>query len=227
MRILMSGQIYIKREPAIVEIDPGTMGYRFEVDEDGSISLNPEVDDDLFSGEYKDYRGCTSFWISAVNENGIDMIETMPLGNTTMINFICDDGNLEVNESHTSLQFGNRIHFTSVDEMEDEFMPLTEFLAKSKYIGRKFKLNVIHPIFDSLNRGNDRTVLYATDNIILIENYNDRFGHLFEIMRSDSKEDIDCSLHEVNTTLDESYKNKALVYKKIFDYLSKNKRKEL
>lgn len=223
MRILMSGQIYIKREPTIIEIEPENIEPGFLFTKDG---LEP-LDQEFYSTvEAKDYRGCTSFWVSVVNEDGIDMVESVPKEMAQRIDFNYDGERLNVTEIPMPSQ-GARIHFSTACEMEDEFMPLTEFLAQAHFVGRKFRLKGNTPIFDAINNGNDRTVLYATDNIILIENYNYQLGHMFEIMRSDKKEELEDGLCEENTSLDESYKNKALTYAKVLDYLVKNKRKKL
>jgi len=220
MNILMSGQIYIKREPTLIELSPEDMAALGEFYDEELGDTN----DDLYV--IKDYTGCTSFWVSVIKDDGITMVESVPAGNSKMVDFICDDGHIDLTESPISVT-GSVIQFATAAEMDEVFVPLIDFLAEAKYIGRKFRMNSMHPMFDILNKGNDRTALYATNNILLLENYNEQVGHLFEIMRADSKKDIDCSLHEVDTTLDDTYKNKALVYKKVFDYILKNKRKRL
>ena len=195
MEIVMMGQIYLKKLPKSM--------YESKKDDLNSIEIvkpnayveetNPEVDYGLIDG-------CLSFWQAYGGEDGIDLVERsiMPSNNLT-------------------------IHFNNKEELEKEFMPLTEYLAKANFIGRKWRISGNDEATKHINSFTDRTVLYDGDNIMLVQNNHSQLGPMFEVMLR-GNESINQSKYicEVNE-LAEEYKDKVTTYRKVFSYLSKSR----
>lgn len=140
MEILMTGEIYLKKGPDIIKFNPTTIEdeEEFEMFIEDLKSVNaPErtIEDfirrheeelELKGKGYKDYSGCSNFWMSVIDENGIEMVEKDYVPN-----------------------LGMKRKFTSKEEVDKEFIRLRVFLENAKFVGKYFKrtgyLEINHP----------------------------------------------------------------------------------
>ena len=194
MENLMMGQIYLKRLPKSIynKVEEDLNNLEIVSDVTYSEESKPRV-------EYGLIDGCLSFWQAYSSDDGIDLIEK----------------NLDP-EKNLTLQFNTK------EEMERDFIPLAEYLAKAEFIGRRWRVPGNDEISRFINSLGEKTVLYSFDNILLVQNNHVELGPIFElIIRDPEAIEQDKCICEINE-LAEEYKDKAITYKRVYNYLSKN-----
>ena len=191
-----TGQIYLKRMPNSIYTPVEEDLEHLEIVNDNTHleKSRPEVD-------YGSIDGCLSFWQAYGDENGIDLIEKSLMPSENLV-----------------------LHFNNEEEMAKEFIPLTEYLAKAKWVGRNWRLPGFYEFAEMVNSVGETTVLYEFDNISLAVENHYELGQIFKLILRDP-EAIEKSsfLCEINNEAEE-YKDKAVTYKKVYNFLSKNNR---
>lgn len=169
------------------------------------LDIDSEIEDEE-EFDYEAIRGCMSFWIATVDDSGIDMLEQKPVG------FDFD---------------AMTMHYDTKEEMEKDFISLTEFLAKAEFIGRRWRYPGFDEVANFINKNDDRTALYRTDQFLLVQNNQEFLGPMFDIMLYDNEFDLpNRTLFEKASEAD-VYKDKGYTYKAVLDYLIRNKKKKL
>ena len=166
----MSKEIYIKIEPTIGILDKEetkkllesaeSSRYNFEALESYLRSEGKNLDnflDDLFENNEgiikEDWTGCNNFWTSKEAENGIIMVEQSLTG--------------------TGIKRG----FKSKNNLDKEFISLSSFFEKGKYVGKFFRRT--KKIYDE-----DIEFLPVNRNIFALYEYE---GTILVVKRTDER----------------------------------------
>lgn len=190
-----TGDIWLKKVPTRIctEETPDFDKLEIVSDLDSLKESIPEPD-------FGTIDGCFSFWQAYGDENGVDLLERALIRSDRLI-----------------------LHFDNPEDMKKDFISFTEFLAKAKFIGRKWRIPGNGPEAEFINSLGDRTVLFGYDNVFLIHNNHSQFGPIFELMIRDpeSVEQDEC-LCEVSETAQE-FRDKASTYCKVLGFISRSK----
>ena len=219
MEILMSGEIYLKRGPRIIPNNDisNRNEERFDLLEE-DFKTDPNISPEslkrfrefreLISGsntvERKDYSGCSSFWVSIVDDDGIRMVENLsPIGDVKT--------------------------FDTKNEIDKEFIRLRVFLDQANYVGRYFKRTKPFANGSYVDRSfmhdTNSLVLYATDSILIIQRETPYFkNQKIEIISSRYLEDNN---YEFIGKINEEFKDKPKLYQLVFKQLTDKKDKTL
>lgn len=201
MSVLMNSEIYIKKdaEPFYLKEKDKDLIYDLQFD---ASKENPSPLAMAFLPKFKEfegfegkdnYSGCSDFWISYIDNNGI--------------NLTCKSS-LDI--------FKSQRQFKNKQELDKYFIKLLDFLDNSRYIGRYFKRTC--PI-----KGRDRSymwenncclVLYATDNLMLVKYYDS-----FEMISPLYLKDGNFTFYGEYT---DEYNDKPFVYQSIFKQIYRN-----
>ena len=199
MGSILMGQIYLKRMPKSIYKPVEEDLYSLEIVSDNTYSeeSKPEID-------YGSIDGCLSFWQAYGEMGTYDMIEAGLILNSRLT-----------------------IHYDSKERMDKDFISLTEYLGRAKFIGRRWRVPGNDENTKFINSLGERTVLYELDNIMLVQNNHSQLGPIFELMLRDPESiEQEKFLGEVNEAAEE-YKDKANTYRKVLKFISKSKTREL
>lgn len=239
MEILMSGEIYLKRGPEVIDMNPVEEDFN-DIDDDfgedeffenfiENLRNNSDVSEETIeslikshesakdnNNEIRDYSGCSSFWMSIIGENGIKMIEKS-----------------EIPSLASTKDIKNK------QELDEQFIRLRVFLEKAEYVGKTFhrtkpivNMSIDGTITKDMSYyggfsalGNSILVLYATKDHMIAVNNNELTGERsFSVISSKYIEDGNYKFEgEVN----EEYRDKAELYQAIFKQLTNNPKKKL
>ena len=150
-----------------------------------------------------DYSGCNTFWVVDETEpsygQGITLVEK-------------DNASLKKS-------------FKNIDELNEKFMDLREFLDDANYIGRYFKrtAKIDGRDISFMEEDNSTLVLFATDNQMLIQT-NDSSGKEFKMLSSRYFEDGN---FEYYGEQHDEYNDKEAVFHAIEKQLTKGRRNML
>ena len=185
MGILMSGEIYIKRDSE--EFTPASLGIEqlsnlSKIDEEKINALNKMTNGEITieklnklseflhllskKNKIKSYLGCEEFWVSTVNKNSIKM--------AAIVFHEYYGGNGEFLTDT----------FKNKSELDKKFIKLSTFLEQAEYVGKYFKrTSKVEEYDDSYMRKipfitkNAPLILYKMgDRLLGIEDYSPKLG---------------------------------------------------
>lgn len=198
----MTRDIYIKKEPTIGKFRSETIlkdDNLFNNYMDAVLS----VFHDLFNGTSKsdddllvDWTGCDSFWTLEQEKNRITMVE------------------------HPLKREGKRKEYTK-EEINNDFIKLTDFLSTGEYIGKYFRRTILTREEDReyLPVNHDVFALYKNEDILLVAKRNNGKPIITII---DKRFTLDGN-YEFYGVEKNSYDDKSNVKKEIIKQLAKNK----
>ena len=233
MEILMTGELYIKKVPDTVEIQPPIVSTKFgtfEIENEGDLEsvlsdlrTDPDADEkeieeiiemyeetEELKGNNTDFSSRRSFWMSYVGEKGILMLE-------------------QTDEP----EYTSKKAYRSKEDLDEDFIRLRVFLENAKYIGRNFKRT--EPIYgldamtnedvDTSYVNTDQLALYGNDDCILIlsNNENDK-SPKFSIV---PYKYLDDGKYKFEGEVNNEYMDKAELYQAIFKQLTEEQKKTL
>ena len=224
MEILMSGEIYLKRGPRIIpaksvsdrnEEKLDSIEEHFKTDPNTSTETLEQFREfrdlirDSNTVEKKDYSGCSSFWISIITDEGIEMVEKSESG-----------------------IYNDRKIFKTKEEMNKEFIRLRVFLENAKYIGQYYER--MDPIegfafgrktSDTSYMCSTALALYATENnmILLSKNSHTKETRFIVI----SPKYLEDGRYKFYGEKHEEYNDPVELYQAIFKQLSDGRRNTL
>ena len=220
MGLLINGDIYIKIEPEIVEPDPD------------KIKI---IDDNLYDLAYKEEKYGITDGTETIKKQLEEMKEQLlelqyDYSNTEKFHI------LNITEDSLNLISFNRIgekyiKKCSIEELNDKYIRLVDFLEEAKYIGKKFKrtepLEILNSkIIDYMNEDSysSTTIIYKTDYAMLAL-HKSKHSHYFEMIKPIYFIDKNYKLigKEENTYNDkkEMYKNSADELEDRYEYYKK------
>lgn len=207
MEIMVFGQIYIKRVSE-ESIDLSEDNDNEESNLFQSLLGDLKFEDPMtqaalvfFTGKLDDGTiGCQDFWLSNY-ENGIIKMS---------YNNGCSDGII-----------GCERTFNDIQRINEEYIPLLEYLNTAEYIGRYFKLNKPLTKREYMEWGSDDLtplVLYMDGNRAL-EYFSDRKYAMI------TPRFLEAGTYELFGNVNEEYRNTSKVYLDIFNQISDNQRR--
>ena len=208
MDVLINGEIYIKNGSEPYHMSERTKDLIYDLDFDASKE-NPDFVAMEYVDKFRqfeglegedDYSGCNEFWVSMIDENGINMIEQSLL--------------------NTTKRFANK------QELDKSFTRLTDFLEHARYVGRYFKRT--KPVNSNdksyMEDDNSALVLFATDRLMLIK-YSGFDSEKFEMLSPRYFEDGNFEFYGEFVG---EYSDKTSLYQAINEQIvSSNKRRSL
>lgn len=226
MNIIYNGEIYLKRGPEI--IDPRN-SIEYQELEDTISDIEFEIskeNPDLSKAEYLEplqaYKDILDSKKSITNYSGTNNFWEL----------YTNDGKhiaMKSNEPHPLIK-----DYNSVEEMNKDFIKLTEFLKKSTYVGMEFVRTKPIVTYDNkfdrsfmkinpLLEEEKHIVLYAMQDLFLIRVIDDPFiKDRYELVNS--KYTLDGNYKFIGKVYSE-YKDKTKVYKEIYEELRENNKK--
>lgn len=208
MDVFINGEIYIKNGPDIFYMDNQykEMIKQMEINSiDGMLA--PYEEEYLNNMKIikeaegsKDYSYCDEFWISTVEENGINM-STCPY--------------------YSSEDIEERF-FTDKKELDRHFTRLMGFLNNAEYVGKYFKRTAsIGKDKSYMDSDNECLVLYSDGKRMLVLEKIANFEPKFEMLRPRYIEDGNYEFYGEYT---DKYKDKVSLYKAISNQLISRKK---
>lgn len=214
MDILMSGQIYIKRDAEPFKLSDEQRSF---IDKLERASIDNERLDGWYDKFTKieskegqmDYSGCDQFWVSIIDDDGIKMREQ-------------------------SLYHDYEKKYKDKESLEQDFISLLSFLEKGKYVGRYFKRT--EPFVMESGRENKSfvpdeyglydikapLVLYEYDGILLV--YDPDMNY-FKIIEKRYTQD---GKYEYYGKQNDEYMDKSAIYQAVLKQLDNlNKAKSM
>lgn len=141
----LNGELYIKKQHEPIQ----------------AFDDNNNLINELKFEEDDEYSECESFWASAMDENGINMIR----------------------QTKFSLFPSDKKTYSNKEELEKHFMKLTDFLNISRYIGRYFKrTEFVKGKRRYMQEDKSILVLYATDDFMLIKTEYPLIGEVIQMI---------------------------------------------
>lgn len=217
MNVLMNGEIYLKRGPEIIKFDKEqheknkmrTEKLKQEMLKDNdssnpflSIMFQLQEVEKKFDDAYGklSYAGCDSFWIFNKMEKGIKMMEK--------------EASLEIPSPETT----TIRNIDSLEELDEKFIPLREFLNEAEYVGKYFKDNAKQR-YEVYNKC---MLLYKTPDIWLTYERNRYLGTegFFIRSRVPGKENLNYKTYGLTH---KEFKDKNELYSAIFKQLTSSK----
>ena len=128
MEIIVNGEIYVKNGPHAFYMSDKDNKEMADL-EFNSLSNDASNIEEWYLDKLKslkdvegkpDYSGCEDFWISYVNEDGINMVQMDPMAHITHIKPLVRT-------------------YKNINEVKKDFTRLTDFLNDAEYIGKYFK----------------------------------------------------------------------------------------
>ena len=218
MEILMSYEIYIKKEPeygtlseTLRSIIPDSYAFSEEnYEENGAIHFNEESIDDVeqfvkdMNTPIPDWYGCNDFWTSIIYKNGILMVQ------------------------HNYLKSEPKKLFCNKERFDKKYISLRDYLSQAEYIGKYFRRT--EPIStgtysDSsfMSKDYDTLALFKNDNImIFLKQFAGEYR--FSIINKNYLED---GKYEFFGEYTDKYNDKSELYQAIFKQLTYKSKKTL
>ena len=231
MEILMTGEIYLKKGPEIIKANPEELAEEEEefamVIEDlenanasketiNEIIERHETEMKLKEEGIKNYDGCDNFWISVVNEKGIEMLQK---------------------DYIPELEKTKR--YRSKEDADKRFIRLRLFLEKANYVGKYFtRTGYIKTVYPhgrtTMDMSYNRTFSNRFHTTLVLYEYGDNMLSVIEDGKTNerrfqviSHKYLDDGNYEFSGEVKNEYDDKAELYQAILKQLLGTKKKKI
>ncbi len=227
MNIIYNGEIYLKKGPEIInprnsieyqELEDTIADIEFELSKE-----NPDLSKAEYLEPLQAYKSILDSQENIINYSGTNNFWELYTSDGKHIA-------MRSNELHPLIK-----DYNGIEEINKDFIKLTDFLKKSTYVGREFirtkpiitcdnkhdrSFMKINPILEK----EKHIVLYAMQDLFLIRVIDDPFiKPRYELVNS--KYTLDGNYKFIGEVYSE-YKDKAKVYREIYEELKENNKKK-